>query len=96
MLKPMDEQVIVIEKPEGEAVSAGGIIQPAVTKKSLRRGEVVAAGAKRLEDGKLFPYDLPAGTIIFFHSNQAHEVADGGKQFYVVPYAAILCKVQAD
>ncbi|MCH7859613.1 MAG: co-chaperone GroES, partial [Candidatus Marinimicrobia bacterium] len=53
-LKPLHDRVVV-KAAESEDVTKGGIFLPDTAKEKPQRGEVIAVGPGKTEDGKLVP-----------------------------------------
>ena len=72
--RPLHDR-IVIERIEGDAKSAGGIIIPDTVKEKPQQGMVVAVGpGGRDESGKLIPIDVKVGDRVLFGKWSGTEV----------------------
>ncbi|MCH7521270.1 MAG: co-chaperone GroES, partial [Candidatus Marinimicrobia bacterium] len=59
-LKPLHDRVVV-KAAESEDVTKGGIFLPDTAKEKPQRGEVIAVGPGKTEDGKLVPPQVKKG-----------------------------------
>ena len=72
-LKPLGDRVIV-EVLEEEETTASGIVLPDTAKEKPQRGNVLAVGPGRYEDGKLVPLDVADGDEVIFSKYGGTEV----------------------
>ena len=63
-LKPTSDSVIV--RLGGERVTKSGIIIPDTKDQEFMRGQVVAVGPGKYEDGKLVPMSVKVGDLVLF------------------------------
>ena len=91
-LKPLGDRVVV--KPsekEGEKRLASGIIIPeTVDKEKPMKGEVVAVGAGKYEDGKRTPMQVKVGDTVLFSKYGYDEVKIEGQEYYILSESSIL------
>lgn len=73
-LTPRHDRVLV--RPEAqEEKSAGGImLAPSANKEKPQRGEIIAVGSGKIENGKAIPMDLKPGMIVLFSKFSGTEV----------------------
>lgn len=72
-LKPLGDRVI-IKQLEEESTTKSGIIIPDTAKEKSRRGEVVAVGEGRYDDGKLVPMQVKKGDKVIYREYAGDEL----------------------
>ena len=91
-LTPLGDRIVV--KPsekEGEKVLASGIIIPeTVDKEKPAKGEVIAVGAGKYEEGKRIPLQVKVGDIVLFSKYGYDEVKIEGQEYYILSESNIL------
>lgn len=91
-LTPLGDRILV--KPsekEGEKMLASGIIIPeTVDKEKPAKGEVIAVGAGRYEDGKRVPLQVKVGDTVLFSKYGYDEVKIEGQEYYILSESNIL------
>jgi chaperonin GroES len=89
-LVPLHDNVIV--KPiEEETTTASGIVIPdTASKEKPMRGEVIAVGPGKTEDGKLIPVGVNAGDIVIFTKYAPTEIKIEGTELYVLSADSLL------
>ena len=92
-LKPLGDRVVV--KPiEQEEITAGGIVLPETAKEKPQRGEIVAAGPGRVEDGKRVELDVKEGDIVLFAKYAGTEIKIEGKKVLILKESDILAIIE--
>jgi len=81
-IRPLHDRVI-IQRIE-ERKTAGGIVIPETVGDKPQRGEVVAAGRGRQEDGKLRELDVKVGDKVLFGKYAGTEVKVNGQDLLVM------------
>ena len=93
-LVPLGDR-IVIKPVVQEEVLASGIVIPDTAKEKPQQGEVVAAGAGRLdENGKRVPMEVKVGDRILYAKYTGQEVKIEQEEYIVLSEKDVLCKVQ--
>lgn len=91
-LTPLGDRIVV--KPsekEGEKVLASGIIIPeTVDKEKPAKGEVIAVGAGKYEEGKRIPLQVKVGDIVLFSKYGYDEVKIEGQEYYILSESNVL------
>lgn len=91
-LKPLSDRIVV--KPsekEGEKKLASGIIIPeTVDKEKPMKGEVIAIGLGKYEDGKRVPMQVKIGDKVLFSKYGYDEVKIEGQEYYILSESSIL------
>ena len=83
-IKPLYDRV-VIKRMEEEKISAGGIVIPDSAAEKPIKGEVVAAGAGKIqEDGKVRPMAVKVGDKVLFGKYSGTEVKVDGQELLVM------------
>jgi len=87
-LKPLGDRVVIKPAP-AEEKTKGGIILPDTAKEKPVIGEVVAAGPRRREEGKLITMDLKVGDKVLYGKYSGTEVSLDGKEYLIMREADI-------
>ena len=83
-LRPLQDRIIV-ERIDGEEMSAGGIIIPDSAKEKPQEGKVIAVGkGKTGDDGKLVALDLKKGDRVLFGKYSGSEVQLDGSEYLIM------------
>ena len=95
-LTPLGDKIVV--KPsekEGEKKLASGIIIPdTANKEKPAKGEVVAVGAGKYEDGKRIPPSVKVGDTILFSKYGFDEVKVNDEEFYILSESSVLAIIK--
>ncbi len=94
-IKPLADRVLIKEdKNSKEKKTASGIIIPITVDddKGGKRGEVVAVGTGRIEDGKLVPISVKIGDEVLFQWGDKIQI--DGDEFYIVKESEILAVIK--
>ena len=91
-LVPLGDRIVVLpEEKEGEKKLASGIIIPeTVDKEKPAKGEVIAVGLGKYEDGKRVPLQVKVGDTVLFSKYGYDEVKIGGVEYYILSESNIL------
>ncbi|MCX6787729.1 MAG: co-chaperone GroES [Candidatus Kaiserbacteria bacterium] len=91
-ITPLGDRLVV--KPaekEGEKKLASGIIIPeTVDKERPAKGEVVAVGLGKFEEGKRVPMQVQVGDTVLFSKYGYDEVKIEGQEYYILSESGIL------
>jgi chaperonin GroES len=88
-LKPLADRVI-IKAAESEDVTSGGIYLPDTAKEKPQRGEVVAVGPGKTEDGKIVTMQVKKGDDVLYGKYSGTEVNVDGADYLIVRESDIL------
>ena len=91
-ITPLGDRLVVrpAEK-EGEKKLASGIIIPeTVDKERPAKGEVVAGGPGKFEEGKRVPMQVQVGDTVLFSKYGYDEVKIEGQEYYILSESGIL------
>ena len=91
-ITPLGDRIVVrpAEK-EGEKKLASGIIIPdTANKEKPAKGEVVAVGAGKYEDGKRVPMTVKVGDTVIFSKYGFDEVKLDGSEYYILAESSVL------
>jgi chaperonin GroES len=94
-VRPMSDRVLIKEHTDDkEKKTASGIILPASSgeDKGSKRGEVVAVGTGRVEDGKTVPMIVKVGDTVLFQWGDKIKVE--GDDYYIVRESEILAVIK--
>ena len=82
-LKPLSDRVLV-KRLEAEEKTAGGLYIPDTAKEKPSRGEIVAAGPGRVENGNTIAMTVKVGDIVLFNKYAGTEVSMDGAEYLVM------------
>ena len=94
-LEPLQDRVLIKEDTESrERKTSTGIIIPATSSedKGSKKGEVVAVGPGRVEEGKLIPVKVKVGDLVLFQWGDKIKV--GEEEYYIVREGEILAIIK--
>jgi chaperonin GroES len=90
-VKPLGDRILV--RPiEVEEVTASGIVLPDTAKEKPQRGEVLAVGEGRWEEGKRIPVDVTEGDEIVYSKYGGTEVKVEGQDLLILRESDVLAK----
>lgn len=91
-LKPLGDRIVVQpSEKEGEKKLASGIIIPeTIDKEKPAKGEVIAVGPGKYEDGKRVPMQVKVGDTVLFSKYGYDEVKIGDQEYYILSESNIL------
>jgi chaperonin GroES len=90
---PLHDRVLVRRLEEKETAK-GGIIIPDTAKEKPQEGEVIAAGAGKLnEKGRRIALDVKAGDRILFGKYTGNDITIDGQEYLILREEEILAKV---
>ncbi len=92
-LKPLSDRVLV-KRLEVEKMTTGGIIIPDSAKEKPLKGEIVAAGAGKYEDGKLVQMTVKVGDVVLFARYAGNEIKLDGVEHLIMREEDILAIVK--
>ena len=91
----MHDRVLIKEDTESkEKKTSGGIIIPITVNedKGSKRGEVVAVGEGKMEDGKLVKPSVKVGDLVLFQWGDKIKI--GEEEYYIVKESEILAIIK--
>ncbi len=91
-LQPLGDR-IVVRQIEAEEVTASGIVLPDTAQEKPLRGEVLAAGDGRWENGTRVPLDVAAGDEVIYSKYGGTEVSVDGDDLLILRESDVLAKV---
>ncbi|MGH9773466.1 MAG: co-chaperone GroES [Candidatus Acidiferrales bacterium] len=89
---PLHDRVLIKRLEEKESVK-GGIIIPDTAKEKPQEGEVIAAGAGRMEKGQRIPLDVKAGDRVLFGKYSGTEIRIDDEEYLILKEDEILAKI---
>ena len=91
-LVPLGDRIMVLpSEREGEKKLASGIIIPeTVDKEKPAKGEVIAVGLGKYENGKRVPMQVKVGDTVLFSKYGYDEVKIEGIEYYILSESNIL------
>ena len=90
-LQPLGDRVVV-RSIEAEQVTASGLVLPDTAAEKPQRGEVLAVGAGRVEDGKRVPLEVAKGDEVIYSKYGGTEVKLDGEDLLILRESDILAK----
>jgi len=81
--KPLKDRVLVKYSDEPEK-SAGGIYIPDTAKEKPQKGEVIAVGPGKVENGKTRPVDVKVGDIVLFEKYSGSKVNIDDQEYLII------------
>jgi len=94
-IRPLQDRVLIKEESDSkEKKTSSGIIIPVTVneEKNSKKGEVVAVGAGKYEDGKLVPINVEVGDVVLFQWGDKVKVDD--EEYYLVRENEILAIIK--
>ncbi len=94
-VKPLENRIVIKEDRESkEKKTSSGIIIPITVNedKSGKRGEVVAVGPGRTEEGKIIPVAVKIGEKVLFQWGD--KILVDGEEYYIVRESEILAVIK--
>jgi chaperonin GroES len=89
---PLHDRVLVKRIEEKESIK-GGIIIPDTAKEKPQEGEVIAAGAGKIEKGERVPLDVKAGDRVLFGKYSGTEIKVDDEDYLILREDEILAKL---
>ena len=89
---PLHDRVLIKRIEEKESVK-GGIIIPDTAKEKPQEGEVIAAGAGKIEKGERIPLDVKAGDRVLFGKYSGTEIKVEDEDYLILREDEILAKL---
>ncbi len=94
-IKPLADRVLIKEDTESsEKKTSSGIIIPVTVNedKAGKRGQVMAIGPGRVEEGQLVPISVKAGDVVLFQWGDKVRIED--EDYYLVRESEILAIIK--
>ena len=89
---PLHDRVLIKRIEEKESIK-GGIIIPDSAKEKPQEGEVVAAGAGKIEKGVRVPLDVKVGDRVLFGKYSGTEIKVDSEDYLILREDEILAKL---
>lgn len=89
-VRPLADRVLVQPIEESEATASGIILPDTVDKEKPEKGEVIAVGPGKYENGVLVPMRVKVGDKILFKKYSPDEIEIGDKEYLVLSESDIL------
>lgn len=89
---PLHDRVLIRRIEEKESIK-GGIIIPDTAKEKPQEGEVIAAGAGKIEKGERVPLDVKAGDRVLFGKYSGTEIKIEDEEYLILREDEILAKL---
>lgn len=92
-LKPLADRVVV-KQSESEETTKSGLVIPDTAKEKPQRGEIIAVGPGKHEDGKLVPMEVKVGDIVIYSKYGGTDVKIEGEEYLILSERDILAIVE--
>lgn len=92
-LKPLADRVIVKPIEESEVTMSGIILPDTMDKEKPEKGEVIAVGPGKYEDGKLIPMGVKVGDKVVFKKYSPDEVSIGDVDYLILSESDLLAVI---
>jgi chaperonin GroES len=89
---PLHDRVLIKRIEEKETIK-GGIIIPDSAKEKPQEGEVIAAGAGKIEKGERIPLDVKVGDRVLFGKYSGTEIKVDNEDYLILREDEILAKL---
>ena len=89
---PLHDRVLIKRIEEKESIK-GGIIIPDTAKEKPQEGEVIAAGAGKIEKGERIALDVKAGDRVLFGKYSGTEIKIEDEEYLILREEEILAKL---
>ena len=89
---PLHDRILVRRIEEAESIR-GGIIIPDSAKEKPQEGEVIAAGAGKIEKGERIPLDVKVGDRVLFGKYSGSEIRVDDEDYLILREEEILAKL---
>lgn len=89
---PLHDRVLV-KRIEEKETAKGGIIIPDTAKEKPQEGEVIAAGAGKIEKGERIALDVKAGDRVLFGKYSGTEIKIDDQEYLILKEDEILAKL---
>ncbi len=91
-VKPLADRVIV-KALDAEEKSAGGIIIPDNAKEKPQKGEVIAVGPGKVEEGKKIDMEVAVGDTVLYGKYSGTEINVDNNEYLIMRESDILAKL---
>jgi chaperonin GroES len=91
---PLHDRVLVKRIEEKESIK-GGIIIPDTAKEKPQEGEIIAAGAGKMEKGQRVPLDVKVGDRVLFGKYSGSEIKLEDEEYLILREEEILAKLNS-
>jgi len=90
-LKPLGDR-IVVRQIAAEELTASGIVLPDTAQEKPQRGEVLAVGDGRYDDGERVPLDVQVGDEVIYSKYGGTEVTIDDEDLLILRESDVLAK----
>lgn len=91
-LRPLADRVVV-KRVEEEERTEGGIILPDTAKEESQKGEVVAVGPGKVENGNRIPVSVKEGDRVLFAKYGGTEIKVDGEEYLIMRESDIMAVI---
>ena len=89
---PLADRVVVRSLEDAER-TRGGLFIPDSAKEKPQRGEIVAVGPGRFDEGKRVPMDVKVGDKVLYGKYSGTEVTIDGEQYLILRESDVLAVI---
>jgi chaperonin GroES len=93
-LKPLEDRIAVLPSEE-EQTTVSGIVIPDTAKEKPQKGEVMAVGPGRFEDGRRIPMDVSVGDKVIYAKYGGTEVKAEGEEYLILSARDVLAVISS-
>lgn len=93
-LKPLGDRLIIRAIDE-EETTASGLVLPDTAKEKPQKGEVLAVGDGKIEDGDRIPLDVAVGDQVLYSKYGGTEIKVEGEELLVLRESDVLAKIES-
>ncbi len=94
-ITPLGDRVLIKPITKEDTKTASGIIIPdTVDKEKPERGEVIAVGPGKYEDGKLIPVRVKVGDTVMFSKYGYDEIKVDGVEYFILREESVLAVIK--
>ena len=91
-ITPLSDRVVVKASDDTEQMR-GGLYIPDTAKEKPQRGEIIAAGPGKYEDGKLVPMSVKVGDKVLYGKYSGTEITLDNEQYLILRESDVLAVV---
>lgn len=91
-ITPLEDRVVIMPSDETEEMR-GGLYIPDTAKEKPTRGEILAVGPGRFEDGKRIPVELKVGDTVLYGKYSGTPFTIDGDEVMIIKASDVLAKL---
>lgn len=95
MIRPLADRVLV-RQLEADEKTASGIVLPSTAAEKPQKGEVIAVGPGRIDDGDRIPAEVQPGDIVLYAKYGPTEITEDGEELLLIDEKDILAVIETE